>query len=253
MQVIKQSHEILNKEESSIQILRDLERIGRTAYQSYDKTKYDSHEKFLKMIIKLGHESVIEHKIITVKAIVDRGISHEIVRHRIASYLQESTRYVNYNKKGGIEFILPTDFYPLLNLIVGIEQRDPNKPTKVRLEEAIKMGFQKLYWIDLTFEQRAELDGMIPNFTFWYNAMFDAEKAYSKMIDKGSKPQLARSVLPNSTKTEIILTLNLRSWRNFFKLRTAKGAHPDMKFFARNLLDDFKIYMPVIFDDINYK
>ena len=82
--------------------------------------------------------------------------------------------------------------------------------------------------------------------------MDESEKAYIKLIELGATPQEARSVLPNSLKTEIIITMNLREWRHFFKLRTSNAAHPQMREIARPLLDEFKKQIPVIFDDITY-
>ena len=103
MRVINPSVEILsplNKNE----IYRIIENAGRICYKSEDKIGNDSTEKFIRNVIKRGHESVIEHVSITVKFVTDRGISHEIVRHRLASYSQESTRYCNYgNNRFGNE------------------------------------------------------------------------------------------------------------------------------------------------------
>lgn len=181
--------------------LRVLEWIGRHAWKSEDKITEDSAPRFIGMILEKQHESVIEHVSATVKFVVDRGVSHEIVRHRIASYTQESTRYCNYKRKG-VVFIEPP--------FASEEHR-----------------------------------------SLWLKAMGVAEAIYLQMIDAGVKPQIARSVLPNSLKTELIMTANLRSWRNFFKLRTAPGAHPQMQEVAVPLLADFKQVYPVIFDDIN--
>ena len=84
-----------------------LERAGRTCYKSEDKITEESAPKFVKMICKRNHESVLEHAIATIVFTTDRGITHELVRHRIASYSQESTRYVNYYKKGEIRVVMP--------------------------------------------------------------------------------------------------------------------------------------------------
>ena len=91
-------------------ILKKIEKIGRVCYKSENNITEDSAERFIKNIIKNGHESVLEHVSISVRVICDRGVSHEIVRHRIGSYSQESTRYCNYsNDKFGNEltFIKP--------------------------------------------------------------------------------------------------------------------------------------------------
>ena len=190
-------------------MLQKLERIGRTCYKSEDKIKEDSAEKFVAGLIKRGHEAMLEHASITVKFVTDRGISHEIVRHRIASFAQESTRYCNYSKdKFGKEltFIIP-DF-----LTYGSE-----------------------------------------GFKIWKEQMKQVEKTYFALLEAGHTAQEARSVLPNSLKTELVMTANLREWRNFFKLRAANStgaAHPQMLEITRPLLDDLKDMIPVVFDDI---
>lgn len=187
-------------------ILKRIEKAGRTAYKSEHKITPDSAKKFVKMILDLGHHSVIEHEKVTVRVICDRGISHEVVRHRIASYTQESTRFCNYSKgKFGSEITM----------------------------------IKPCFWDDDSKE-----------YEIWENAMENAEKAYMELIKLGAKPQEARSVLPNSLKTEIVITMNLREWRHFFKLRTSKRAHPQMREIATALLQEFKKKIPIVFDDI---
>lgn len=195
---------------NGIEIIKKIERAGRTAYKSEDKITEDSARDFIQKIIKSGHLSVVEHHSITVRIICDRGVSHEIVRHRIASYTQESTRYCNYNNgKFGNEITV------------------------------IKPSF----WDNDVSEEKMKI---------WNDAMLYAEEAYKKLIDLGASPQQARSVLPNSLKTEIVVTMNLREWRHFFSLRTPGNAHPQMYEIARPLLDEFKKKIPYIFDDISY-
>lgn len=194
-------------------ILKQIEKAGRTAYKTEDKITADSAKKFVKKILDMGHESVIEHYNITVRVICDRGITHEIVRHRIASYTQESTRYCNYSmgKFGGEIMVIKPCFWD------SGSEKDKKK------------------------------------YEIWEDAMKSAEKAYLELIRLGASPQEARSVLPNSLKTEIVMTLNLREWRHFFKLRTSNAAHPQMREIAQPLLDELKRQIPVIFDDIVYK
>ncbi len=187
-------------------ILKQIEQAGRTAYKSEDKITDDSASKFISSIINRGHLSVIEHQSITVRVICDRGVTHEIVRHRIASYTQESTRYCNYTKgKFG-------------NQITVI------KPC---------------FWNENDEKYR-----------IWKQTIEGIEKAYNELISLGATPQEARSVLPNSLKTEIVVTMNLREWRHFFELRTASGAHPQMREIAIPMLNEFKKKVPVIFDDL---
>ena len=187
-------------------MLRRLERCGRVCYKSEDRITEDSAEKFIAMILKSGHESVLEHEKITVKFICDRGVTHEIVRHRIASYSQESTRYCNYSKDkfgGELTFIRP------------------------------------FFW-----------DSDSEKYAVWKQAMEDSEKAYIKLISIGAKPEEARSVLPNSLKTEIVVTMDLREWRHFFRLRTSERAHPQIREIAVPLLKELQSRIPAVFDDI---
>lgn len=201
-------------------ILKHIEKCGRVCYKSEDKIQEESAEKFVDGIIKRGHEAVIEHYNITVKFTNDRGVSHEEVRHRIASYAQESTRYCNYSKnKFGSEI------------------------TYISIEPGMKLD-PKVSQLD------AETFSAI--YTEWLLACGDAERHYNRMIELGATPQIARSVLNNSTKTEICVTMNLREWRHFFKLRCAPAAHPQMREVAIQALHMFKENIPVIFDDICY-
>ena len=187
-------------------VMKRLEKIGRVCYKSEDKITDYSYEKFLRGIIKRGHESVLEHCSITVKFVCDRGVTHEIVRHRIGAYSQESTRYCNY---------LGDKFGMSITVI---------KP---------------LFWDEESYSYKA-----------WYDACQFAEDAYFELLRSGASPQEARSVLPNSLKTEIVVTYNIREWRHFFKLRCSKAAHPQMREVAIMALKEFYKYMPTLFEDI---
>lgn len=205
MRVIKPSFEFMQEIEGK-EMLRRLERAGRVCYKSEHKITEDSAEGFLAGIIKRGHESVLEHEKITVRIICDRGVTHELVRHRIASYSQESTRYCNYsNEKFGRELTL----------------------------------IKPCFW--------PEDD---PRYRIWSEQMRQIENAYNRLTEAGATPQEARSILPNSLKTEIVATMNIREWRHFFKLRTAPAAHPQMREVAGMLLAEFQKKVPVLFDDI---
>lgn len=207
MKIIEPKY-IIEDKLDGIEMLKRIERAGRTCYKSEDKIDDNSAKKFVQMLINRGHETVLEHEKVTVRVICDRGVTHEIVRHRIASYSQESTRYCNYSKdKFGGE----------INVI---------KP---------------FFW---------EAPDCNEKYAIWEEAMKSAESAYNKLIALGATPQEARSVLPNSLKTEIVMTMNLREWRHFFKLRTAKEAHPQMIEIAKPMLNEFKTKIPVVFDDI---
>lgn len=205
MRIIEPNVEILTPIDGEA-ILKMLEAVGRTCYKSEDKIQEGSAEKFISNIVKRGHEAVIEHYNITVKFICDRRVTHEIVRHRLASYCQESTRYCNYaNDKfnGEITVIKP------MFLEVGTD------------------GWE-----------------------LWHDACAMAEKFYFDLLDFGCTPQEARAVLPNSLKTELVMTANIREFRHFFKLRCSKAAHPQMREVANMLLREFKEKIPVLFDDI---
>lgn len=199
-------------------ILKKLERIGRTCYKSEGNITEGSAERFVKNIMNRNHMSVIEHESISVRVICDRGVSHEIVRHRIASYSQESTRYCNYsNDKFGNELT----FIDISNML------DENK----NIDEDTK-------------------DNIYNN---WKMSCLDTEECYRDMLASGATPQEARSILPNSIKTEIIMTMNLREWRHFFELRCDKAAHPQMREIANMILTELYKLLPVIFEDLYKK
>lgn len=208
MQAIRAYTQIFNDFDGQ-KLIEKLEQVARTCYKSENKIKEGSANKMVAALIRSNHEAMLEHASITIKFVVDRGISHEIVRHRMASFAQESQRYCNYSKDEfgkEITFIIP-DF----------------------------------------------LDYKSEGWNVWKNAMQEAEKAYFKMLELGFSPQEARAVLPNSTKTELVMTANLREWRHFFKLRAADAtgaAHPQMKEVTIPLLAELKEMIPVIFDDI---
>jgi thymidylate synthase (FAD) len=211
MKLIKPSFSI--EPFNSKEMLKNIEKAGRTCYKSENKITENSAKDFVRKIIKSGHETVIEHEKITARVVCDRGVSHEIVRHRIASYSQESTRYCDYS--GGVVFIIPP-----------------------WLDESVKEGEYKKY--------EASPDEATND---WLNVMWNTENIYKELLKKGWSPQQARSVLPNSTKTEIVITMNLREWRHFFKLRTPKTAHPQMVEIAAPMKNAFSKLLPVVFDD----
>lgn len=205
MKVIKPYFEILSEVEGN-KILKNIEICGRTCYKSENLITDASAAVFVENILKRGHESVIEHEKVTVRIVCDRGVSHEIVRHRIASYSQESTRYCNYQKD--------------------------------------KFGSE------LTFIKPVFWEENSPEYNIWYDTTQKVEENYMQLINMGVKPQEARSILPNSLKTEIVVTMNLREWRHFFKLRTSEAAHPQMREIACMILNEFKNLIPIVFDDL---
>lgn len=202
------------------ELLKQIESVGRTCYKSEDKITDESASKFVRSLIKNGHEAMIEHNAITVRFICDRGVTHEIVRHRIASFGQESTRYCNYSNEKFSNEISVIDLKEGIALDTKMKNYSPEQ-------------------INLIMDE-------------WLSAMEDAEKHYMKMIELGATAQIARGVLPTSVKTEIVVTMNLREWRHFFKLRAHQSAHPQMRELALPLLDDFKNQIPCVFDDIQF-
>lgn len=204
-------------------ILLSIERAGRTCYKSEDKITPGSAAKFVAMIIGRGHESVLEHEKITARIICDRGVSHEIVRHRIASYSQESTRYCDYTN-GHVAFIIP----PWCSI-------DPEEYGTLPNDEP---------------DACLALAACDPPTYAWAMSMAHAERVYKQLRVLGWKPEEARAVLPNSLKTEIVATMNLREWRHFFRLRTAPAAHPQMREIANMLRQELQEKLPEIFNDV---
>lgn len=195
------------------EMLANVEQSGRVCYKSEANIAPGSAEEFVSGLLARGHESVIEHESITVKVICDRGVTHEIVRHRIASYSQESTRYCNYaSEKFGNEI-------SCIDIATGFRYNLDDERDRAKYE-------------------------------IWRSAMCAAEKYYFALIEAGAKPEEARSVLPNSLKTEIVITMNLREWRHFFRLRTSSRAHPQIREIGEMLLELFASRFPVFFADL---
>lgn len=188
---------------------KGIEKIARVCYKSEEHISegVESAERMISKLIEQEHEAMLEHGYFSVWFMCDRAVSHELVRHRMASFAQESQRYCNYSKdKFGneITFIQP-------------------------------------WWMD-------EEDDV--GYDTWKKSCEDAEKAYFKLLEYGYKPEQARMVLPNCTKTEIVVTANYREWRHILKLRTAFDAHPDMRYLMGGLLGELKEKLPMFFDDI---
>ena len=205
MKIIKPSIDILTPIDGT-EILKHIELCGRVCYKSEEKISEGSAETFIANIIKRGHEAVLEHYDITVKFICDRGVSHEIVRHRLASYCQESTRYCNDSKE----------------------------------------GFGK----EITVIAPCYLEPGTEGWSIWQLSCTQAEKAYFDLLNWGCTPQEARAVLPNSLKTEVVMTANIREWRHFLKLRTSRAAHPQMREVAILLRTELERLLPGLFGDI---
>jgi thymidylate synthase (FAD) len=234
MRFVEPSYEILHCPEGE-DVLALLEQAARVCYKSEDKIHSGAmcprdledhsdcdvcrgaHEEpssyaMVRKIIGSGHHSVIEHATISVRFICNRGVTHELVRHRLASYSQESTRYCNYRKGkfGGELTIIEPSYRPALHAPEGV-------PATKR--------------------------------DVWERALRSIELAYLSLIEMGEKPQQARDILPIGLKTEIVCTANLREWRHIFALRCSPRAHPQIRELMVPLREELQRRIPLVFDD----
>jgi thymidylate synthase (FAD) len=206
MKILAPSAQIIAGMEDGPEMLRRIESAGRTCYKSEEKITGDSAAPFVERILRSGHHSVLEHVSASVRFICDRGVSHELVRHRLASFSQESTRYANYS-----------------------QARFGKEITVIR----------PCFWPENS-----------PAYALWVDAMQRAEDVYLALLAAGASAQEARSVLPNSLKTEIVVTCNMREWRHIFELRCAPAAHPQMREIMLPLLCSMHDIVPPLFEDL---
>ena len=225
MKIIEPSVELM-RDFDGAEVMKFIERCGRTCYQSEKNITADSAEKFVRNLIKRGHESVLEHFSATFKIICDRGVMAELTRHRLASFSVESTRFNNYASEkfdGELTFIKPCFW----------KETDTLQAALARMNGISNIPLQNS-----------------PFYDAWKTQLDMIELLYIKMLEEGATPEQARAILPNSLKTEIVMTANLREWRTILKLRTAKDAHPQMRQVANMILAILKEKLPVIFEDI---
>lgn len=202
MKIVRPYAKLLNvpDQATGISLLRVIEAAARVSHRSEDAQVEASWDRFIRtVVLQHGDWSVVEHVSASVEFLVDRGITHEIVRHRLFSYTQESTRFVNYEKKMPPSFIYPKE---------------------------------------------GEID------QDWREAIESCELKYRALLEKGWRPQEARSVFPNALASKIIMTGNVRNWRHFFLMRTSREAHPQMRQVTIPLLATFKERIPILFEDI---
>ena len=199
MKIIEPSA-VLMRDFDGAEVMKFIEKCGRTCYQSEKNITADSAEKFVRNLIKRGHESVLEHFSATFNIICDRGVMAELTRHRLAAFSVESTRYNAYK--------------------------------------------------ELTFIKPCFAKENSSYYAVWSEQIEYVERSYREMLSDGATPEQARAILPNSLKTEIVMTDNLRNWRHILKLRTDKAAHPQMRQVANMILEVLKAKLPVIFEDI---
>jgi thymidylate synthase (FAD) len=220
MILIKPSYEIMTPVDRK-GILKLLELAGRVCYKSEGSITEDSCVGFVQKIQSRNHLSVIEHCSLTVKFVIDRGVSHELVRHRLCSFSQESTRYCNYSKEkfgSNITFVIP----PWVNIT----------PSEYNSASQISVSKDEI---------SSDIDYL------WYESLRRSEKCYLSLLEEGWTPQQARSVLPNSLKTEIVVTANLREWQHIFSLRCHESAHPQMREIMIPLRNELHLELPEIF------
>jgi thymidylate synthase (FAD) len=206
MKIIAPSAHIIAGMEDGAEILRRIEHAGRVCYKSEENITADSAEPFAQRILRSGHHSVLEHVSASVRFICDRGVSHELVRHRLAAFSQESTRYANYS--------------------------------------------QARFGSEITVIKPCFWDEASDAYAVWLEAVRRAEEAYIRLLKGGASPQQARSVLPNSLKTEVVMTCNMSEWRHIFTLRCATAAHPQMRELMIPLLYEFYERVPTLFEDL---
>jgi thymidylate synthase (FAD) len=200
MRIIEPSVELLDITDNAE---KKIEIAGRTCYKSENKITEESSAEFIRMLLKRGHESVLEHCTASFRLVTNRYTTHQIVRHRLFSYSQESQRYCNYSKdkfENSIQFVRPLDI---------------DRDTEVYYQ--------------------------------WESAMKEAEEKYFQMIEMGCAPQVARSVLPSSTKTEIVMTGNFRSWNHFLDLRLSQKAQSDVRYLASMIFTELYNHAPNCF------
>lgn len=202
------------------ELLRRVEWCSRISHRSEEAVTNDSWKRIIKsVVLEHGDWSVTEHAVVSVDAYVDRGITHEWVRHRMGAYTQESTRFVNYEKKMKPSFV------------------NPFGSPRFSSEELAAHP-------DISGGKAREA------YTAWEHAITACEEAYKYILLMGYPPQIARSVFPNALASRIIVTYNLRNWRHFFIMRTTKETHPQMKQVSIPLLEEFKRNIPLLYDDI---
>jgi thymidylate synthase (FAD) len=216
MKIIKASASIMDPDHL-IFGLRNIEYGARISHRSEENMNENTWTRFIQnVVVDHGDWSVVEHASCSVIAVMDRGITHEWVRHRLMSFTQESTRFVNYEKKMPPSFIYP---------IVGVECKACSSEIKIHEEDC-----------------KYDRD--------WVYGIVDAESRYKSLLKKGWRPQEARSVFPNALAAKIMTSANLRSWRHLLLMRTTKEAHPQIRQICDPLLEEFKKYVPLLFDDI---
>lgn len=215
--VVKPTWEWLSLSESKMDgIVRHLEECGRVCYRSEDRITADSADKFVRKICRNNHESVLEHEVLTARIVCSRACSHQLVRHRIAAYSQESMRYCNYGKRGLMVICPPS---------IGVP-----------------VGDYSMYYMYDTLTRRQQ---------DWVKAVDFAYEEYQRELQEGVRPEDARFILPNATKTEVVATYNLRMWRHVFKERALNShAQWEIRDVFADILANLAWRLPSVFGDL---
>lgn len=242
MKIIKPGYEILNLPADAREIYRKIERAGRTCYKSEDRITNESAEKFVAAIVRNHHEAMLEHASLTVIFTVDRGVSHELVRHRMASFAQESTRYCNYStgKFGNEITVIEPCFYD-----------DIPDEEKELCRKALDVP--NAYKDDHINDFLKRITDIHRRYARWYETCRYAERGYFQLLELGATPEEARGVLPTNLKTDIVVTANIREWRHILNLRAAGTTgkpHPQIMEVMVELLKELKDKLPALFSDI---
>ncbi len=219
MKIIQPTIELLNH---TLDIQKTIELAGRTCYRSEDKVCEGSDAEFIQKMKSFKHLSTLEHGSITMRYVTDRGVMAELTRHRMASFSVESTRYCNYSKgKYENEITVIDPFFFTMNKFEPLQSVIGNEYTKLN---AI--------------------------YQTWQNSCEEAEYSYMALVNQGCSAQEARSVLPNSLATTIVMTANPREWIHVLELRTHRDAHPQIRQIACPTLKLFQEKWPAIFDGV---
>lgn len=235
MKIIKPYAKICTKGlcKPDILSLQQIEWCARISHRMEEKQTEDSWKRFIQsVVIDHGDWSVVEHVSVSVDAVMDRGITHEWVRHRLFSFTQESTRFVNYEKKMPPSFIYPQVDVECKLCLSGLEP--------------LPVAAGKINWIHDT-------NGDGPECSYhpaWLSSIMRSEDVYKFLIKDKWRPQEARSVFPNALASRIVTTGNLRNWRHFLNMRTSQETHPQMRQLTIPLLKEFQETFPILFDDI---
>lgn len=230
-----------------------IEEAGRTCYRSLrgKSVTRETAEKFIWNLIRRGHVSVLEHSSMSVKFLnISRGMTHELVRHRVGiGFSQESSRYVDYSKTG-------VEGDPGVNLAMVL-------PPHRDIEESVALDFPfglrlKLGKASFEVEGETELPSIVSlsmlKGSIQISDMFKVVGEFYKALRRaGWAPEDARQILPIGLRTSIVVTANFREWRHIFSLRCDRHAHWEIRSVMCKLLAKLKGIIPEIFPDFQYQ